>query len=172
MAHFLFPSEYYESTYAIDFQKYYDLGYRGILFDIDNTLVPHDKMHDDRSRALFKKLKDIGFKVCFVSNNEEPRVKEFNDEVNVEYVYKAGKPKAEGFLKGVKKLNIKRSTTIFIGDQLFTDIWGANNAKIHSILVNPLDKEIKYYIVLKRILEFPIKKMYLTKHKIKSDIKA
>ena len=78
MAGFLFPTEYYDSTYSIDFQKYYDMGYRGLIFDIDNTLVPHNAMHDDRSRKLFKELREIGFKVCFVSNNKEPRVKKFN----------------------------------------------------------------------------------------------
>ena len=75
----LFPSEYCKSTYMIDFEKYYNEGYRGIIFDIDNTLVPHNAMHDERPLHLFKKLKELGFKYCFVSNNKEPRVKEFSD---------------------------------------------------------------------------------------------
>ena len=169
MAGFLFPTEYYESTYSIDFKRYYDLGYRGIIFDIDNTLVPHDAMHDERSRKLFKELSDIGFKICFVSNNDEPRVKKFNEEVNAFYVFKAGKPKRTGFLKAIYKMGTRRGNTLFVGDQLFTDIWGANNAKVHSILVNPVAAETKYYIVLKRILEIPFKKIYLRKHKIKAD---
>ena len=55
-----YPDEYYESAYIIDFEQYYKDGYRGIIFDIDNTLVPHGAPADERSVALFKRLKDIG----------------------------------------------------------------------------------------------------------------
>ena len=74
MTNYLFPTEYYKSTYSINFDKYYNLGYRAIIFDIDNTLVPHDAKHDDRSRKLFKHLNELGFKICFVSNNDKDRV--------------------------------------------------------------------------------------------------
>ena len=167
MSRFLFPTEYYDSTYSINFEKYYDEGYDTILFDIDNTLVPHDAMHNEKSRELFKRLKAIGFKICFVSNNDEPRVKEFNKEVGAEYIYKAGKPKGQGYINAIRKLKSQRSKTLFIGDQLFTDIWGANNAGLHAILVNPVAPETKFHIVLKRILEYPVKKLYLLNHKIK-----
>lgn len=165
---FLYPSEYYDSTYSINFKKYYNLGYRGIIFDIDNTLVPHNAMHDDRSRRLFKKLNELGYKICFVSNNKEPRVKEFNKEVGGYYIYKAGKPKKKGFIEAMEKMNTTRENTLFVGDQLFTDIWGANNAKLHSILVKPIDKKEEIQIVLKRYLEYPILKLYLINHKLKT----
>ena len=141
MGFFLFPDEYYESTYIIPFEKYYKKGYKAVLFDIDNTLVPHDAPHDDRSRALFERLKAIGFKYAFVSNNDEFRVREFNREVRGEYAFKAGKPSALGFNKAMIKLGTTKENTLFVGDQIFTDIWGANNAKLHSILVNQIDKQ-------------------------------
>ncbi len=168
MSIFLYPSEYYDSTYSINFKKYYNLGYRGIIFDIDNTLVPHNAMHDERSRRLFKKLNELGYKICFVSNNKEPRVKEFNKEVGGYYIYKAGKPKKKGFIEAMEKMNTTRENTLFVGDQLFTDIWGANNAKLHSILVKPIDKKEEIQIVLKRYLEYPILKLYLINHKLQT----
>ena len=61
-----------------------------------------------------------------------------------------------------------RENTLFIGDQIFTDIWGANNAKLHSILVKQIDKKEEIQIVLKRIIEKPIIALYLTKHKMKT----
>lgn len=73
----LYPDEYLDSTYTIDFKKLYKDGYRGILFDIDNTLVPHGAPADKRAVALFKKLREIGFQTCLISNNKEPRVKSF-----------------------------------------------------------------------------------------------
>ena len=65
-----YPDEYLDSTYNIDFKKYYDKGYRGILFDIDNTLVPHGAKEDDRVIKLFEYLRKIGFKTCLISNNQ------------------------------------------------------------------------------------------------------
>ena len=152
----LFPSEYCDSTYSIDFEKYYEEGYRGVIFDIDNTLVPHNAMHDERSLALFKRLKEIGFKYCFVSNNKEPRVKQFSDPIDGYYVYKAGKPKRDGFLEAMRIMGTKRSTTFCVGDQIFTDVWGANNARLHSILVKKVAFHEEIQIYLKRIIEKPV----------------
>ncbi|MDE7478357.1 MAG: YqeG family HAD IIIA-type phosphatase, partial [Lachnospiraceae bacterium] len=72
-----YPDEYLNSTYEIDFEKMYKQGYRGIIFDIDNTLVPHGLPADERAVALFQRLKKIGYKVTLLSNNKEPRVKMF-----------------------------------------------------------------------------------------------
>ena len=173
MGRFLYPNEYYTSTYAVDFEHLYRLGYRGILFDIDNTLVPHDSMSDERSRALLKSLREIGFSVCFVSNNDEPRVANFVKELHVDglpdpqYVFKAGKPKSTGYLKGVEIMKLRRSQVLFIGDQLLTDVWGANNAGIPCILVQPVAPEKKLQIKLKRILEKPVLWRYRKKHPLK-----
>ena len=101
MAKFLFPSEYYDSTYSIDFEAYYLKGYRAVLFDIDNTLVPHNAMSDERSRELMKRLKKIGYRICLVSNNKYERVASFNEYLKVNFIWKAGKPKAHGFIKAV-----------------------------------------------------------------------
>ena len=81
-----------DSTYEIDFDALYREGYRGIIFDIDNTLVPHGAPADERAKKLFAHLKELGFSCCLLSNNKEPRVKMFNDDVQVQYIFKAGKP--------------------------------------------------------------------------------
>ena len=164
MGTFLFPDEYYESAYIIPYAKYAKQGYKAVVFDIDNTLVPHNAMHDERSIALFERLKELGLKYGFVSNNNEARVREFNREVRGEYAFKAGKPSALGFNKVMIKLGTNKENTLFVGDQIFTDIWGANNAKLHSILVNQIDKKEEIQIVLKRYLEKPVLKLYLRNH--------
>ena len=87
-----YPDEYLDSTYEIDFDELYAQGYRGVIFDIDNTLVRHGAPADERACALFAHLKELGFACMLLSNNKEPRVKMFNDAVNVSYIYKAGKP--------------------------------------------------------------------------------
>lgn len=163
----LFPSEDYDSAYDIDFYAYYNEGYRGILFDVDNTLVEHGQPVTIRAIELFARLRETGFKTCIISNNKEYRVKPLADALESYYVYKAGKPAARGYIEGMKHMGTSGSTTLFVGDQIFTDILGANRAGIHSILVKPVAKHEEIQIVLKRKLEYFILKKY-NKEKLKN----
>lgn len=153
MRHMLYPDEYMDSTYAIDFKKLYKDGYRGILFDIDNTLVPHGAPADERAIALFKELKQIGFTTCLISNNKEPRVKSFCDKVDSDYIFKAGKPLSGGYEEGIRKMKTTKENTLFIGDQIFTDVLGAKRAGLYTIMVKPIHPKEEIQIVLKRYLE-------------------
>jgi HAD superfamily phosphatase (TIGR01668 family) len=148
-----YPDNYVESTYGIPFMKLYQQGYRGLIFDIDNTLVPHGAPADEKAVDLFKHLKEIGFQVVLLSNNKEARVKKFNEIIQVLYIFKAGKPGTKNYLKAMEMMGTDQSNTIFVGDQLFTDIWGAKNAKIRTILVKPIHPKEEIQIVLKRYLE-------------------
>lgn len=153
MRHLLYPSETSESTYLIPFEKYYEEGYRGIIFDIDNTLVPHGAPADSRAVELFEKLHEIGFKTLLLSNNKEPRVAPFAKAVDSEYIHLAGKPFLKGYLTAMEKMGTTPDNTLFVGDQIFTDVWGANRAGMHTILVEQIDKKEEIQIVLKRYLE-------------------
>ena len=148
-----YPDRYMRSAYNIDYESYYNDGYRGIIFDIDNTLVEHGAPADERSIALMNRLKKIGFHVILLSNNKEPRVKMFHDAVQVPYIYKAGKPGKKGYKEAMRRLGTDENTTLFVGDQLFTDVWGARNVGIFSILTQPIDKREEIQIILKRYLE-------------------
>lgn len=153
MFEMFFPDEYVASTYVIPFEKLYEEGYRGIIFDIDNTLVPHGAPADKRAKKLFEKLKEIGFECCLLSNNQEPRVKMFNEEIQVHYIFDAHKPSVKNYQKAMKIMKTDLSTTIFVGDQLFTDVWGAKRTGIRNILVKPIHPREEIQIVLKRKLE-------------------
>ena len=153
MLQMMYPDEYLESTYQIDFEEMYNKGYRGVLFDIDNTLVPHGAPADERAIALFRRLKEIGFQTCLISNNKEPRVKSFCEQVGSSYIYKAGKPLPKGYLEGIRKMGIKKQNTIFVGDQIFTDVFGAKRAEVYTILVKPIHPKEEIQIVLKIYLE-------------------
>lgn len=148
-----YPKEYLDATYEIDFEKMYQKGFRGIIFDIDNTLVPHGFPADERAIALFQRLKTIGYKVTMLSNNKEPRVKMFCDAVNAPYIYKAGKPNPNQYKAAMNNMGTDEQSTLFVGDQIFTDVWGANRAGIYSILVKPIHPKEEIQIVLKRYLE-------------------
>lgn len=148
-----FPDDYVASTYMIPFEKLYEEGYRGLIFDIDNTLVPHGAPADDRAKKLFAKLKETGFHCCLISNNQEPRVKMFNEEIKVDYICNAHKPSTKNYVKAMQIMGTDTSDTIFVGDQLFTDVWGAKRAGIRNILVKPIHPKEEIQIVLKRYLE-------------------
>ena len=148
-----YPGEYLNSTYEIDFDRLYQEGYRGLLFDIDNTLVPHGAPADERAIALFAHLKELGYQITLLSNNKEPRVKMFNDVVQVSYIFKAGKPKTANYKKAMEQMGTDTKNTIFVGDQIFTDVYGANRAGIRTILVKPIHPKEEIQIVLKRYLE-------------------
>lgn len=149
----LYPNVYLDSTYDIDFEQYYQDGYRAIIFDIDNTLVPHGAPADQRAIALFKRLHALGYQTMMLSNNKEPRVKMFCDAVDAEYIYKAGKPNPANYREAMKRMHTDEKNTLFVGDQIFTDVWGANKAGIYSILVKPIHPKEEIQIVLKRYLE-------------------
>ena len=127
--------------------------HKGIIFDIDNTLVPHGAPADERSIALFRRLKAIGYECLLLSNNKEPRVKMFNDAVHVHYIFKAGKPGVKNYEKAMDIMGTDDVNTFFVGDQLFTDVWGARNAGLYSFLVKPINPKEEIQIVLKRYLE-------------------
>ncbi len=148
-----YPGEYLDSTYVIDFDRLYKDGYRGIIFDIDNTLVPHGAPADERAIALFAHLKELGYRCVLLSNNKEPRVKMFNDAVHVDYIFKAGKPSVKNYNRAMEQMGTDQGNTLFVGDQIFTDVYGANRAGIRTILVKPIHPKEEIQIVLKRYLE-------------------
>ena len=166
MIHIFYPDECADSAYVIDYKELYKNGYRGLLFDIDNTLVEHGADADDRVGKLIKELKEIGFKICFISNNHEERVRRFSEGLNDDYIYDANKPLTKSYLKAVKLMKTKPSNTVFIGDQLFTDVYGAKRAGLKNYFVKPIGPEKEIQIVLKRYLERLVLYFY-RKHKKK-----
>lgn len=148
-----YPDLMHPSVYTLDFKKIYKDGYRGVIFDIDNTLVKHGEPATKEAIAFFDKLRELGFKTCLLSNNKEPRVKPFATEVASPYIFKADKPSRRNYVKAMEIMGTDKSTTIFIGDQLFTDVYGARRTGIYSVLTSPIDKKEEIQIVLKRYLE-------------------
>lgn len=160
-----FPDEYVASTYVIPFEQLREEGYEGIIFDIDNTLVPHGDPADDRAKKLFGRLKELGFSCCLLSNNQEPRVKMFNEEIGVHYIYDAHKPSIKNYQRAMEFMGTDLQNTVFVGDQLFTDVWGAKRTGIRNILVKPIHPKEEIQIVLKRKLEKIVLYFYQKKKK-------
>ena len=144
------------SVYEVDFDRLFDEGIRGLIFDIDNTLVAHDAPCNEKSDELMSKLLNKGFKIFILSNNDEDRVKLFIENIKIDYIHKAGKPSVKNYDAALEKMDLKKEETVAIGDQLFTDCLGAKNAGIKFIKVGINDKKEPPHIKLKRILEKPV----------------
>ncbi len=148
-----YPDKYVKSAYDLPYEKLYEQGYRGIIYDIDNTLVPHNAPADERAKELFARLHKIGFSCCLLSNNKRKRVADFNEDIGAHMVWMAAKPAKGGYRKAMEEMGTDPDSTLFIGDQLFTDVWGARRVGIYSILVKPIHPKEEIQIVLKRYLE-------------------
>lgn len=148
-----YPDEYLDAAYEIDFDAFFRRGIRGVIFDIDNTLVPHGAPADKKAVELFERLHGMGCRTMLLSNNKEPRVQSFAKEVRTDYLYKAGKPGRSGYLQAMERMGTTKDTTLFVGDQLFTDVWGAKRSGIYAVLVKPIHPKEEIQIVFKRYLE-------------------
>lgn len=167
-----YPKRIADSSYVINYQKLYDEGYRGIIFDIDNTLVEHGADADQRAINLIADLRRIGFKICLISNNQEERVSRFNKEIKVKYIHNAKKPARKNFIRATKLMGTTIENTVFVGDQLFTDVWGANRVGMLTYFVKPIGPKEEIQIVLKRKLERIVLRKYrkdLKRGKIKQE---
>ena len=143
----LYPGRMVSSVYEMDWEKL-ALTYRGVIFDIDNTLVPHGAPADDRAKELFSRLHGLGMKTALVSNNGEERVRPFAEKVESIYLYKAGKPKKDGYEKAMQQMGTD------------TDIFGGNRAGLDTVLTEPIDKSTdEPQIVVKRWFEKPFRKV-------------
>ena len=102
---------------------------------------------------MFERLRAIGFHTCLLSNNKEARVAPFAGQVGSDYIYKGRKPKRSGYRQAMRRMGTGERSTMFVGDQLFTDVYGARRTGIYSILVKPINPKEEIQIVLKRYLE-------------------
>ena len=133
-----YPRQYLASAYDIPYERFREKGVRGVIFDIDNTLVPHDAPADGRARELFAHLRGLGFDTCLLSNNKEGRVAEFAGQVGSRYIFKAGKPSVKGYERAMEEMGRAPAQTAIIGDQIFTVILGGNLAGITTLLIRPI----------------------------------
>lgn len=148
-----YPYKYADSVFEIDYGRLYETGCRAVIFDIDNTLVHHGDDSTPEIDGLLKKISGIGLKTLLLSNNSEERVRSFIKNIDTLYIANADKPQAKNYLKAVELLGVDKSEAVYVGDQIFIDIIGANRAGIASILVKFIRLDSEKRIGKKRYIE-------------------
>ena len=151
---FFYPDDYYPSIMDIDYMKIYKKGIRGLVFDIDNTIVPYNTYEiPDSVLDLFKNLTRKGFAICFLSNNKKKRASHFTKLFNI---HTALKPTPFGILRAIKYLRLPKNKIAIIGDQIFTDVICGRLQKIYTVLVDPIVERTDFINKFKRSLELSI----------------
>lgn len=158
---FLYPKEYVKNVSEIDFRALYRKGYRGVMFDVDNTLVPFNLMvAPEELIAFIDELKEIGFKVGLVSNNTTKRVAALNEKLGLPMMPNAMKPFTIKLRRMMKMLGVGHKEAVFVGDQLFTDVWVGNRMRLYTVLVEPIQRKEQMVTKIKRGLEAKIIRRY------------
>ena len=147
-----YPKHKVDKVQDIELSMLKDKGIKGLILDIDNTLVPeHVAEPDQNVLEWIERVKEAGFKVCIVSNASEKRVIKFNEKLKIHAIHKASKPSRKAFIKAVELMKIEIEETAVIGDQIFTDIYGGNRLNMFTILVTPIDEKEIFLLELKEL---------------------
>ena len=162
------PDIYAQSIYRIDYEKLVKKGIKCVIFDLDNTIVPVDRSTPSRDAVnLMFKIKSLGLKPILMSNSMKKRVEPFRNILEIDSCASSKKPLKKNYKKILSIYKFKNEEVACIGDQLITDIWGANGMGMTSILVNPISKKDKTITLFNRFLEGIIMKRLESKELFK-----
>jgi HAD superfamily phosphatase (TIGR01668 family) len=161
MLEILFPNDYIESIFQLDITQLKKDGIKGIIFDIDNTLVPYDVLEPTEEIIhFFEAIKSQGLKIALLSNNTEDRVIKFNKKLKVIAIHKSGKPSTKNFKEAIGRMECSKEEVVIVGDQIFTDVFGGNRFGIKTILVKPISDKDQWVTKIKRGIEKKVIRRY------------
>ena len=159
-----YPVFYYKNVQSIDLDVLIGHNIKGIILDVDNTLIDYNKVMPKDIVKWVQSAKDKGFKMCILSNsNKKGKVSKVANDLQLDYLMYAQKPFKKGFLKALDLLKLPAQECVAVGDQIFTDVIGANRMHIYSLYVEPINKKEYWYTAWKRPIEAIVIKKYLNK---------
>lgn len=160
----LYPKLYLNNVKDITIELLKQNDIKGLILDIDNTLIDYDKKMLEGVEKWCDNLKLQGIKMCILSNtNKVYKVKNVAEILKLEYLYFAHKPNKRGFQRAKEILKLKEENIAVVGDQIFTDVLGGNRSKMFTILTKPIDTRDIWLTKLKRPFEKIIIKKYVKK---------
>ena len=157
-----YPKGYFNKVSEISLKYLKENNIKGLILDVDNTLIDYYKNISEDTINWANELKQNGIKMCILSNsNKKEKVREVARKLKLEYRYFGMKPLKRGFKKAKQILDLENTEIAVVGDQIFTDVIGANRMKMHSILVEPIEEKDILVTLIKRPIENYIKKKYI-----------
>lgn len=162
----LMPDFWFDSFDMVTTDFLQSQGIRYLLVDIDNTLAPYEEAEpNERVKKWVGDMRNDGVTVILVSNNHGPRVEQFNRELGLLAFHDCRKPSGKRLLQITKKGGAVLSETAALGDQIFTDVWGARLIGVRAILVPPIRDKKTLFFRFKRAFEAPILRHFHNKNK-------
>ena len=162
------PDEYVKSIYHINPSILKEKGIKGIITDLDNTLVEWDRPNaTPKLIKWLEEMKSHDMKVTIVSNNNEQRVGAFSTPLEIPFISRARKPLGSAFRKAAGEMGLSREETVIVGDQLLTDIFGGKRAGFYTILVVPVAQSDGFFTRFNRMIERRIMDSFKRKGLIK-----
>lgn len=162
----VYPSLYLDSVKNINPMLLKKNNIKGLILDVDNTLIDYYRNLVDGAEKWCEELKNEGIKCIILSNsNKRSKVEEVAEKLNIDYIMFAKKPLKSGFKRALSKLELKPEEVAVVGDQLFTDVIGAKRMNMFSILVKQVGEKDIFITKLKRPIENAIIRKYLEKGK-------
>ena len=162
----LYPKLYLNNVKEITINILNKYHLKGLALDVDNTLIDYDKNLLEGAEKWAGNLKSEGIKLCILSNsNHKNKVENVAKKLNIPYIYFAKKPLKKGFKKAKEMLNLEANQIGVVGDQILTDVIGANKSNMFSILVKPINEKDIFITKIKRPIEQIIINKYLKQAK-------
>lgn len=153
---FMFPKF---DDISVDFLR--EIGVRSLIIDIDNTLAPYEVSEPDaRTLEWFAALSEAGVGAALVSNNGRERVERFNRTLSLPAYHNCHKPSRKYLRMAMEDIGARRESTLFLGDQIFTDVAAARRLGLRAAVVDPIKDKRTLFFRFKRFLERPIVRRY------------
>ena len=135
------------------------MGVKAVLLDVDNTLSHHGAPVPFAGTIPWvEQMKNAGFRLMIVSNNTERRIAPFAGQFGLPFIWRACKPLPIGYWKAAKRLGVRHRETVIIGDQIYTDVVGANLIGMRSVLVEPAEEEHGWSFRVRRHFEKSVRR--------------
>ncbi len=156
------PDRYFDTVYSVTPELLCENGVKGLILDIDNTLVPYEiPTPTEENVAWLRMMWDAGIKTAFVSNNHKERVELYNAELGCPAFYDSGKPLKKACKRALDAMELAPSEVAIIGDQVFTDVVAGRISSLKmAILVKPIKDKTNLFFKTKRLLEKPVLAAY------------
>lgn len=160
----IYPKIYLNSVKEITIDLLNKNNIKGLILDVDNTLIDFDRKMPEGIKERIEQLKENGIKCCILSNsNKIDKVSSVANSLGIPFIHFAKKPFKKGFNKAKDLLKLEVENIAMVGDQILTDVIGANRSHMFSILVKPIEEKDYLLTKIKRPIEKVIIQNYLKK---------
>jgi HAD superfamily phosphatase (TIGR01668 family) len=130
-------------------------GIRLLMMDFDNTIVPYTtSVPTEEVVNWFALMKSSDIQICVVSNSKNDRVRIFCEKYGIDCITHAKKPFPKGIRECLERYQLPATECALVGDQIYTDVLGANGCGVRSILVKAIHNH-NFWLKARHILEIP-----------------